>query len=316
VLVKKPNGTWRMCIDFTDLNRACPKDSYLLPKIDKLVDSTAGHELLSFIDAFSGYHQIPMAAEDQEKTSFVIDTGLYCYTMMPFGLKNAGATYQRLVNKVFEPLIGWTMEVYVDDMITKSIKENDHAQDLEETFRLLRTYVIKLNPKKCTFGVKSGKFLGYMIDQRGIESNPDKVQAILQMRSPTNIKDVQKLTGCIAALGRFMSRSADKSHPFFKVLKRKTPFQWDEEAEEAFQKLKEYLGQLLRMVSPSLKEPLLLYLAVSDCYQCSSGSRKKPSAIPGILRQPRTDRARIALLARRKVCLCLAYSKSKALPLF
>ena len=210
VLVKKPIGTWRMCIDFTDLNRACPKDSYPLPKIDKLVDSTAGHELLSFMDAFSGYHQIPLAEKDQEKSSFVVDTGLYCYTMMPLGLKNAGATYQRLVNKVFEPLIGKTME------ITKSVKENDHAQDLEETFKLLRAYVMKLNPKKCTFGVKSGKFLGYMIDQRGIEANPDKVQAIPRMRSPTNIKEVQKLTGCIAALGQFMSRSADKCHPLFK----------------------------------------------------------------------------------------------------
>jgi len=189
-----------MCIDFTDLNRACPKDSYPLPKIDKLVDSTTGHELLSFMDAFLGYHQIPMAAEDQEKTSFVIDTSLYCYTMMPFGLKNAGATYQRLVNNFFEPLVGRTMEVYVDDMITKSVKENDHARDLEETFRLLRTYVMKLYPKNCTFGVKSGKFLGYMIDQRGIEANPDKVQAILQMRSPANIKDVQKRRGALRRL--------------------------------------------------------------------------------------------------------------------
>jgi len=154
VLAKKPNATWRMCIDFTDLNQACPKDSYPLPNIDKPVDSIAGHELLSFMDAFLGYHQIPLAEEGQEKTSFVVDTGLYCYKMMPFGLKNAGATYQRLVNKVFEPLIGKTMEVYVDDMITKSIKEVDHAQDLEETFKLLRTYVMKLNPKKCTFGVR------------------------------------------------------------------------------------------------------------------------------------------------------------------
>jgi len=223
-----------MCIDFTDLNRACLKDSYLLPKIDKLVDSTVGHELLSFMDAFSGYHQIPLAAEDQEKTLFVVDSGLYCYTMMPFGLKNAGATYQRLVNKVFEPLIGKTMEVYVDDMITKSVTENDRARDLEETFKLLRTYVMKLNPKKCTFGIKSGKFLGYMIDQWGIEANPSKVQAILRMQSPTNIKEVQKLRGCIAALGRFMSRSADKCHPLFKVLRKKATFGWDGEAEEAF----------------------------------------------------------------------------------
>jgi len=94
-----------------------------------------------------------LAEEDQEKTSFVVDTSLYCYKMMPFGLKNIGTTYQRLVNKIFEPLISKTMEVYVDDMITKSVKEADQVQDLEETFKLLRTYVMKLNPKKCTFGV-------------------------------------------------------------------------------------------------------------------------------------------------------------------
>ena len=134
VLVKKPNGSWRMCIDFTDLNWACLKDSYPLPKIDKLVDSTAGHELLSFMDAFSGYHQIPLAEEDQEKTSFVVAIGLYCYKVMSFGLTNAGATYQWLVNEVFEPLIGKSMEVYVDDMITNSVKKADHVQDLEETF--------------------------------------------------------------------------------------------------------------------------------------------------------------------------------------
>jgi len=124
---------------------------------------------------------------------------------------------------------------------------------------------MKLNPKKCTFGVRSGKFLGYMIDQRGIEANPDKIWVILHMWLPTTIREVQKLTGCVAALGRFMSRSADKCLPFFRVLKRKTLFGWDEEAERAFQKLKECLGQLPRMVRANLKEHLLLYLVVSDC---------------------------------------------------
>jgi len=161
------------------------------------------------------------------------------------------------------------MEVYVDDMITKSIEEDDHVQDLEETFKLLRSYAMKLNPKKCTFGVRSRKFLRYMIDQRGIEANPDKIWAILQMQSPTTIRDVQKLTGCIAALGRFMSRLANKCLPFFKVPKRKTLFGLDEEAERAFQRLKEYLGQLPRMVSPNLRQPLLLYLAVSDYAVCA-----------------------------------------------
>jgi len=124
VLVKKSNGKWRMCVDFTDLNKACPKDSFPLPRIDLLVDSTAGHELLSFMDAFSGYNQIYMEEADQEKTAFITDRGLYCYKMMPFGLKNAGATYQRLVNRMFQSQIGRNVEVYVDDLLVKSVRAN------------------------------------------------------------------------------------------------------------------------------------------------------------------------------------------------
>ena len=163
VLVKKVNGTWRMCIDFTDLNRTCPKDCFPLPKIDQLVDSTAGHQLLSFMDAYSGYNQIRMNPRDKEKTSFITDLGLYCYKMMPFGLKNAGATYQCLVNKMFSKQIGHTMEVYVDDLLTKSLKAEDHIVDLEKTFQTLREYNMKLNPVKCVFGVVAGKFLGFMV---------------------------------------------------------------------------------------------------------------------------------------------------------
>jgi hypothetical protein len=122
VLVKKANGKWRMCVDFTDLNKACLKDSFLLPCIDLLVYSTSGHELLSFMDAFSRYNQIHMDVADWEKTSFITDRGLYCYNMMPFGLKNARVTYQRLVNKMFQDLIGRNVEVYVDDMLVKSIQ--------------------------------------------------------------------------------------------------------------------------------------------------------------------------------------------------
>ena len=134
VLVKKANGKWRMCVDFIDLNRACPKDSFPLPRIDQLVNSTAGHKLLTFMDAFSGYNQIRMAEEDQEKTSFITSQGLYCYKVMPFGLKNVEATYQRLVNKMFSKQIGRNMEVYVDDMLDKSREELAHLDDLRETF--------------------------------------------------------------------------------------------------------------------------------------------------------------------------------------
>ena len=129
-MVKKSNGKLRMCVDFTNLNRACPKDSYPLPRIDTLVDSTARHELLSFIDAFSGYNQIKMNEEDQEKTSFVTSQRLFCYKVMPFRLKNAGAMYQRLMNKMFTHQIGRNVQVYVDDMLVKILRENDHLNDL------------------------------------------------------------------------------------------------------------------------------------------------------------------------------------------
>ena len=138
VLVKKANGKWRLCIDFTDVNRACPKDSFPLPRIDLIVDATAGHELLSFMDTFSGYNQISKDPDDQENTSFVTRQGTYCYQVMPFGLKNAGATYQRLVNKMFQKQIRASMEVYIDDMLVKSTTAGLHIAHLSEAFQILR----------------------------------------------------------------------------------------------------------------------------------------------------------------------------------
>ncbi|KAH9688200.1 Ribonuclease H [Citrus sinensis] len=264
VLVKKANSKWRMCVDFTDLNKACPKDSFPLPKIDQLVDSTAGHGLLSFMDAFSGYNQIPMYEQDEESTAFITNQGLFCYRVMPFGLKNAGATYQRLVNKVFKPLIGKTMEVYVDDMITKSKIPKEHVGHLEETFELLRKYKMKLNPEKCAFGVESGKFLGFMVSHRGIEANPEKIQAIVQMTSPRNLKEMQSLTGRLAALSRFISKATDKCQPFFQVIRRGKKTEWTPECEEAFRNLKQYLQQAPLLSTPRDGDKLYLYLAISD----------------------------------------------------
>ena len=130
VMVKKANGKWQMCVNFTDLNRACPKDSYPLPRIDTMVDSTVRHELLSFMDAFSGYNQIKMKEDNQERTSFVTSQGLFCYKVMLFGLKNAGATYQRLMNKMFTHQIGRNIQVYIDDMLVKILREKDHLNNL------------------------------------------------------------------------------------------------------------------------------------------------------------------------------------------
>jgi hypothetical protein len=147
VMVKKSNGKWRMCVDFTDLNKAYPKNSFPLPRIDQLVDSTAGHRLLTFMDAFSGYNQIMMDEDDQEKTSFITNKGLFCYKVMPFGLKNAGATYQRLMNKMFHHQIGRNVEVYIDDMLVKTKDEANHLEDLEETFETLPSIPHEAQPK-------------------------------------------------------------------------------------------------------------------------------------------------------------------------
>ncbi|XP_059446359.1 uncharacterized protein LOC132177899 [Corylus avellana] len=202
-----------------------------------------------FMDAFSGYNQIYMHPEDREKTAFITDRGLYCYKVMPFGLKNAGATYQRLINKMFRDQIGRNMEVYVDDILVKSVLPQDHILDLQETFTTLKKYGMKLNPSKCAFGVSSGKFLGYML---------------------------QQLTGRIAALNRFISRSTDKCLPFFKVLRK--AFEWTDECEEAFGQLKEYLMSppLLSQTIPG--EVLYLYLAVSQTAVSAALIRKEEGA--------------------------------------
>ncbi|KAL5540825.1 hypothetical protein UlMin_043795 [Ulmus minor] len=218
VLVKKANGNWRVCVDFTDLNKACPKDSFPLPRIDQLVDATAGHELLSFMDAYSGYNQIRMHQPDQEHTAFLTDQGLYCYK---------------------------------------------HIDNLRESFEVLREYKMKLNPAKCAFGVTLGKFLGFMVNHRGIEANPAKIQALLDMESPHKVKEVQSLTGRVAALNRFISRATDKCQPFFRALRKGKDFSWTAECEQSFQELKTYLGRPPLLSKPQEGELLILYLAVS-----------------------------------------------------
>ena len=218
VVVKKKTRKWRVCVDFTDLNKVCPKDPFLMPQIDQLVDAMVGHPRISFLDAFQGYHQIPLALDDQEKTTFVTPTGNYYYKVMPFGLKNVGSTYQRMTIKMFEPQLGRSIEVYIDDVVVKSKIVSEHVGDLTNIFEILRKYKLHLNASKCLFGVGSEKFLGYMVTHRGIEVNPDQIKAINSLQPLRNPKEVQKLTGMTAALNRFISRSVDRCRPFFLLL--------------------------------------------------------------------------------------------------
>jgi hypothetical protein len=156
VLVKKKNGKWRMCVDYTNLNKACPKVPFALPRIDQIVDSTAGCELLCFLDAYSEYHQIKMKESDQLATSFITPFGMFCYLTMPFGLRNAGTTYQRCMQHVFGDHIRQTVEAYVDDVVMKTRKADDLVNDLRTAFDYLRANGVKLNPEKCVFEVSRG----------------------------------------------------------------------------------------------------------------------------------------------------------------
>ncbi|GJS01663.1 reverse transcriptase domain-containing protein [Tanacetum coccineum] len=184
VMVKKSDNSWRMCVDFKDLNKACLKDGYPLPEIDWKVESLCGFPFKCFLDAYKGYHQIQMAEEDEEKTAFITNQGIFCYTKMPFSLRNVGATYQRLVDKTFHGQIGKNLEVYVDDLVIKSRTEDEVFRDIEETFKTLRKINMKLNPKKCTFGVEEGMFLGYQVNTKGIKicSEKEAEAAFKQMK--------------------------------------------------------------------------------------------------------------------------------------
>ena len=234
MVVKKKSGKWRVCLDFTDLNKACPKDPFPMPKIDQLVDATVGHPRMSFLDAFQGYHQIPLALNDQEKTAFVTPIENYHYKVMPFGLKNAGFTYQRMMTRMFESQLGKNIEIYMDDMVVKSKVVSEHLGDLGDILEVLRKYKLCLNTSKCSFGVGSGKFLGYKVTHKGIEVNPNQIKAINNLQSPRNPKEVQKLTGMATALNRFISRSADRCRPFFLLINKWKGFEWTEECVVAF----------------------------------------------------------------------------------
>ncbi|GJW26511.1 reverse transcriptase domain-containing protein [Tanacetum coccineum] len=216
VMVKKHDNSWRMCVDFKDLNEACPKYGYPLPKTD---------------------------------------------------WKNAGATYQRLVDKAFQKKIGRNLEVYVDNLLIKSRTEQEIMRDIEETFRTLREINMKLNPKKCTFGVEEGMFLGYKLNTKGIKVCPNKVEAILSLPSPKCLKDVQKLNGKLASLHRFLSKSTEIALPILKTLKKcmkKSDFQWTAKAEAAFKQMKKLIAKLPTLTALVEKGELSVYLAAAQ----------------------------------------------------
>ena len=226
----KKNGKLRVCVDFRDLNAATPKDMYVMPIVDMLVDSTANSELLSFMDGFSGYNQILIAVVEIFKTAFICpgSLGTFEWLVMPFGLKNASATYQRAMNAIFHDMLGHHMEIYIDNILVRSKKAAEHVNHLR-SFERMRLHQLKLNPLKCAFRVQVRKFLGFLVHQRGVEVNQNKAKAIISTKAPQNKKELHKFLGQVNYLRRFIFNLAGKTKVFSNLIKQKEveEFKWE-----------------------------------------------------------------------------------------
>ncbi|KAI5342406.1 hypothetical protein L3X38_010281 [Prunus dulcis] len=229
---KKITGQIRICVDFRDLKEACPKDDFPLPIIELMVDATTGHEALSFMDGSSGYNQIRMPPEDEELTAFCIPEGIYYYKVMPFGLKNAGATYQCAIQKIFGDMLHKNVECYVDDL--------------------------------CAFGVTSGKFLGFIVKHQGIEVDQTKIKVIRDMPEPRNLHELKSLQGHLAFIQRFISNLSGRCQPFSRLMKKDVPFVWDQACHNAFESIKKYLSSSPLLGAPILGKQLKLYIATQE----------------------------------------------------
>ncbi|KAA0050334.1 uncharacterized protein E6C27_scaffold88G00600 [Cucumis melo var. makuwa] len=229
-----------------------------------MIDATAGHEALSFMDGSSGYNQIRMALDDEEKTAFRTPKGIYCYKVMPLRLKNAGATYQRAMQRIFDDMLHKHIECYVDDLVVKSKKKCDHLKDLKLVLDHLRKYQLRMNPLKCAFGVTSGKFLGFIVRHRGIEVDHSKIDAIQKMPSSKNLHELRRLQDRLAYIRRFISNLAGRCQPFQRLMRKDVVFDWDQSCQNAFDSIKKYLLNPPVLSAPATEKPLILYIAAQE----------------------------------------------------
>ncbi|CAJ2644769.1 unnamed protein product [Trifolium pratense] len=317
VPVIKKNGSLRVCIDFRDLNNATPKDEYSMPVAEMLVDSAAGHEYLSMLDGYSGYNQIFIDEDDVPKTAFRCPgaLGTYEWVVMPFGLKNAGATYQRAMNLIFHDFIEIFMQVYIDDIVVKSSSQDEHIEHLKKSFERMRKCGLKMNPLKCAFCVHAGDFFGFVVHKKGIEINQNKTKAIMETEPPGTKKQLQSLLGKVNFLRRFISNLSGKAQPFSPLLRLKKGdvFEWGMEQQKAFDDIKAYLSKPPTLMPPIRNKAMKLYIAASDstigsmlAQEDENGVEKAIYYLSRILNDAETRYSPI-----EKLCLCLYFSCTK-----
>ena len=235
--MKKKNGQIRCCVDFKNLNRVYPKDEFPLLNMDLLIDSVARSVMFSFMDEFSGYNQIKMAPKEAEKTAFRTPMGNFYYTVMPFGLKNVGTTYQRAMTTIFHDMMYQELEDYVDDIVVKSRRREEHFHVLRKVFERCKAFKLRMNPLMCAFGVSFGKFLGFLVHSRGMDVDSAKATAIATMRSPALVKELKSFLGKVSYIRRFIPGLALITSAFTKLLRKGQSFEWGEVQQTAFKRL-------------------------------------------------------------------------------
>jgi hypothetical protein len=303
-------------VDFRDLNRATPKDEYPMPVAETLINAAASNKILSFMDGNAGYNQIFMAPEDIHKIAFWVPgaVGLFEYVVMTFGLKNSGATYQRAMNYIYHDLIGKLVEIYIDDVVVKSTSIGGHLGDLRQVFERTRRFRLKVNPKKCAFGVLDGQFLGFLVHEWGIEIGLKSQEAVRTMVLPTTKRELQQLIGKINFVRRFVSNLSGWIEPFMDLVKIKADeeFRWGAEQQRAFEEIKEYLARPPVLVPPQRDKLFYIYLLVGD------------TSIASVVVQVYDSKEKVGFyLSRRmldtetryhemeKLCLCLFFTCTK-----
>ncbi|OMO95998.1 reverse transcriptase [Corchorus capsularis] len=310
-------GKIGVCVDFRNLNLATAKDEYPMPVVDLLVDRTTQHKILSFMDGHSGYNQIYIAEEDVQKTAFRCPgvIGTFEWVVMSFGLKNAGATYQRAMNAIFHDMIGKFMEVYINDVVVKSHNSLDHIDHLKQSFDRMRRHDLKMNPLKCAFGVTAGNFLGFLVHQRGIEVDQNKTRAIMQAQPPANKKELQRFLGQVNFLRRFISNTAGKTKAFSPLLRlnKEEDFIWTKEHQDAFEAIKNYLAKPPVLVPPWKDKPLYLYVSATTssigCLLAQEVERGKEHAVYYLSRALTNVETRYSSI--EKLCLSLYFATIK-----
>ena len=264
VSVRKKTGEIRLCIDFRNLNRACLKDNYPLPKMDHILQKVVGAKRISLLDGFSGYNQVLVYPTDQHKTAFTTPWGTFMYVKMPFGLMNVGATFQRAMDIAFSEDIGVFIVIYLDDITVYSKSDEEHLAHLRKVFNKCRKYGLSLNPKKTLFGLEEGKLLGHIISEEGIKIDPQRIEGILQISHPRNIKELQSFIGKINFLRRFIPNLAELLKEITNMLRKEVGVKWTIEAKKYFEIIKRALTETPVLISPDFTKDFYIFSFASE----------------------------------------------------